>query len=247
MSKLLIVDDDPRLRNMLQRYLEDQGFEARAVGDAAHMDRLLQREHFDLLLLDVLMPQEDGLSVCRRLRSSHENLPIIMITARGELPDKVLGLELGADDYLPKPFEPRELVARIRAVLRRSESEVSTATPASGEILFGPYRLDLGERRLYREALPIDLTSGEFALLHALATHPYQTLSREHLQVLLNGGESDNNERSIDAQISRLRKLIETQPRRPRYLQTVWGLGYAFAPNGEPPPSYTENHEMASE
>lgn len=233
MPKLLIVDDDPRLRNMLQRYLEEQGFDARAVGDAAHMDRLLQREHFDLLLLDVLMPQEDGLSVCRRLRQSHASLPIIMLTARGELPDKVLGLELGADDYLSKPFEPRELVARIRAVLRRSENDPPSATPTPGEIHFGPFRLDLGERRLYREDRTIALTSGEFALLHALAAHPYQTLSREHLQVLLTGGGSDASERSIDAQISRLRRLVEDNPRRPRYLQTVWGLGYAFAPNGE--------------
>ncbi|OBS10956.1 response regulator [Acidihalobacter prosperus] len=230
MPKLLIVDDDPRLRNMLQRYLEEQGFDARAVGDAAHMDRLLQREHFDLLLLDVLMPEEDGLSVCRRLRQTSPTLPIIMLTARGELPDKVLGLELGADDYLSKPFEPRELVARIRAVLRRSDGETPSATPAPGEIRFGPFRLDLGERRLYRAGETIDLTSGEFALLHALASHPYQTLSREHLQVLLTGG-SDASERSIDAQISRLRRLIEDNPRRPRYLQTVWGLGYAFSPS----------------
>lgn len=234
MPKLLIVDDDPRLRNMLQRYLEDQGFEARAVGDAAHMDRVLQREHFDLLLLDVLMPDEDGLSVCRRLRQSHASLPIIMLTARGELPDKVLGLELGADDYLPKPFEPRELVARIRAVLRRSDTEPMAATPLPGEIRFGPFRLDLGERSLYRGNEIIALTSGEFALLRALGEHPYQTLSREHLQVMLSGGVSDASERSIDAQISRLRKLIEDNPRRPRYLQTIWGLGYAFAPNGDP-------------
>jgi two-component system, OmpR family, phosphate regulon response regulator OmpR len=235
MSKLLIVDDDPRLRAMLQRYLESQGFEIRAVDNTAHMDRLLQREHFDLLLLDVLMPDEDGLSACRRLRANGFARPIIMLTARGELPDKVLGLELGADDYLAKPFEPRELVARIRAVLRRSDDHTTPAAPAPGEIRFGRFRLALDERRLYESDRVIELTSGEFALLNVLANHPFEVLSRERLQTQIHGGDHPPvGERGIDVLVSRLRRVLEDNPRRPRYLQTVWGLGYAFAPDGQP-------------
>lgn len=234
MSKLLIVDDDPRLRTMLQRYLESQGFEVRAVDGTAHMDRLLQREHFDLLLLDVLMPDEDGLSACRRLRASGFTRPIIMLTARGELPDKVLGLELGADDYLAKPFEPRELVARIRAVLRRSDDHTTPAAPAPGEIRFGRFRLALDERRLYEGDRILELTSGEFALLNVLVNHPFEVLSRERLQTQIHGGAPQVGERGIDVLVSRLRRVLEDNPRRPRYLQTVWGLGYAFAPDGQP-------------
>lgn len=235
MSKLLIVDDDPRLRAMLQRYLESQGFEARAVDDTAQMDRLLKREHFDLLLLDVLMPDEDGMSACRRLRVRGFEAPIIMLTARGELPDKILGLELGADDYLAKPFEPRELVARIRAVLRRSDDHAPPAAPAPGEIRFGRFRLALDERRLYDGEQVIELTSGEFALLNVLARHPFEALSRERLQNQIHGGDHPPvGERGIDVLVSRLRRILEDNPRRPRYLQTVWGIGYAFALDEQP-------------
>lgn len=233
--KILVVDDDIRLRALLERYLAEQGFAVQAVADGKQMDRLLDREVFDLLVLDLMLPGEDGLSICRRLRGQDNPMPILMLTARGDEVDRIIGLELGADDYLPKPFNPRELVARIKAILRR-HSRPAPGAPAIEEenIEFGPFSLDLATRELRREGQVLPLTSGEFAVLKVLVSHPRQPLSRDKLMTLARGRDHGAFDRSIDVQLSRLRKLIETDPAQPRYLQTVWGVGYVFVPDGRP-------------
>ena len=233
--KILVVDDDARLRDLLTRYLTEQGFQVQALPDASQLDRKLQRDPPHLLVLDLMLPGEDGLSICRRLRGSGESVPIIMLTAKGEDVDRIVGLEMGADDYLPKPFNPRELVARIHAVLRRQTERLAPGAPAAdGSIQFGPFVLDLGTRILKRNDEPITLTTGEFALLKALATHPRQPLAREKLMLLARGRDHEVFDRAIDVQISRLRKLVEDDPSSPRYIQTVWGFGYVFVPDPAP-------------
>lgn len=229
--KILVVDDDMRLRALLERYLTEQGFQVRSVANAEQMDRLLTRESFHLMVLDLMLPGEDGLSICRRLRSQSNPMPIIMVTAKGEEVDRIVGLEIGADDYIPKPFNPRELLARIRAVLRRQANELPGA-PSQEEavIAFGKFKLNLGTREMFREDEPMPLTSGEFAVLKALVSHPREPLSRDKLMNLARGREYSAMERSIDVQISRLRRMVEEDPAHPRYIQTVWGLGYVFVP-----------------
>jgi two-component system phosphate regulon response regulator OmpR len=230
--KILVIDDDPRLRDLLVRYLTEQGFQVQALADARELDRKLQRDPPHLLVLDLMLPGEDGLAVCRRLRASGETVPIIMLTAKGEDVDRIVGLEMGADDYLPKPFNPRELVARIHAVLRRHTERLAPGGPAAdGRIAFGPYFLDLTTRTLRRGETPIALTTGEFSLLKVLATHPRQPLAREKLMLLARGRDHDVFDRAIDVQISRLRKLVEPDPSSPRFIQTVWGFGYVFVPD----------------
>ena len=231
--KILVVDDDMRLRALLERYLTEQGFQVRSVANAEQMDRLLTRESFHLMVLDLMLPGEDGLSICRRLRSQSNPMPIIMVTAKGEEVDRIVGLEIGADDYIPKPFNPRELLARIRAVLRRQANELPGA-PSQEEavIAFGKFKLNLGTREMFREDEPMPLTSGEFAVLKALVSHPREPLSRDKLMNLARGREYSAMERSIDVQISRLRRMVEEDPAHPRYIQTVWGLGYVFVPDG---------------
>ncbi len=230
--KILVIDDDPRLRDLLVRYLTEQGFQAQAIPDARELDKKLQRDPPHLLVLDLMLPGEDGLAVCRRLRGSGETVPVIMLTAKGEDIDRIVGLETGADDYLPKPFNPRELVARIHAVLRRQTERLAPGAPsADGKIAFGPYRLDLATRTLTRGDTNIALTTGEFGLLKVLATHPRQPLAREKLMLLARGRDHDVFDRAIDVQISRLRKLVEADPSAPRYIQTVWGFGYVFVPD----------------
>lgn len=233
-EKILVVDDDARLRSLLERYLSEQGYRVRSVENVAQMERILQREHYNLLVLDLMLPDEDGLSACCRLRETGNQIPIIMLTARGDESSRIEGLELGADDYLAKPFNPRELLARIRAVLRRQEVDVPGA-PASCEqdVSFGEYRLSLATRELHKnQEEPHMLTTGEFAVLKALVQHPRETLSRDKLMNLARGREWDALERSIDVQISRLRRVIEVDPSKPRYIQTVWGVGYVFVPDG---------------
>lgn len=222
--KILVVDDDMRLRALLERYLTEQGFQVRSVANAEQMDRLLTRESFHLMVLDLMLPGEDGLSICRRLRSQSNPMPIIMVTAKGEEVDRIVGLEIGADDYIPKPFNPRELLARIRAVLRRQANELPGA-PSQEEavIAFGKFKLNLGTREMFREDEPMPLTSGEFAVLKALVSHPREPLSRDKLMNLARGREYSAMERSIDVQISRLRRMVEEDPAHPRYIQTVWG------------------------
>jgi len=233
-TRVLVVDDDLRLRDLLQRYLSEQGYLVSTVPDATHMDRALLRERFDLMVLDLMLPGEDGLSICRRLRGAKNAMPIIMLTAKGEDVDRIVGLEMGADDYLPKPFNPRELVARINAVLRRRETPVPPGAPsATGEpVSFGDMTVDLATRTLVKNGKPISLTTGEFALLKVLVTHPRTPLSRDKLMELARGREYEVFDRSIDVQVSRVRKLIESDPTHPTYIQTVWGFGYVFVPDG---------------
>jgi two-component system phosphate regulon response regulator OmpR len=232
--KILVVDDDKRLRDLLQRYLGEQGFVVRTAENAAAMDKQLSRESFDLIVLDLMLPGEDGLSICRRLRASEPQQAIIMLTAKGDEIDRIVGLEMGADDYLPKPFNPRELVARIQAVLRRRVAQVPGAPTVDAKtIQFGDVDVDLATRTLKRNGEPLPLTTGEFAVLKALLEHPRQPLSRDRLMTLARGREQGPFDRAIDVQVSRLRKLIEPDPATPRYLQTVWGFGYVFIPDGQ--------------
>jgi two-component system phosphate regulon response regulator OmpR len=236
-QKVLVVDDDLRLRDLLKRYLGEQGFAVDTVPDAPAMDRALSRVRYDLLVLDLMLPGEDGLAICRRLRAAGNDLAVIMLTAKGDDVDRIVGLEMGADDYLAKPFNPRELVARINAVLRRQAKAPTPGAPtAEAKVIpFGPYTLDLGNRALSREGKPVPLTTGEFSLLKALALHPREPMSRDKLMELARGREHESFDRSIDVQVSRLRRLLGEDPQSPRYIQTVWGFGYVFIPEGQPP------------
>jgi two-component system phosphate regulon response regulator OmpR len=234
-KKILVVDDDQRLRALLDRYLGEQGFAVKAVEGAAAMEKALAREHYDLIVLDLMMPGEDGLSICRRLRGGRDDVAIIMLTAKGDDVDRIVGLEMGADDYLPKPFNPRELVARIHAVLRRRAAPPPAGAPAAeeGTVEFGSVGVNLATRILTRKGVPHPLTTGEFAVLKVLLQHPRQPLSRDKLMELARGREYEVFDRAIDVQISRLRKLVEDDPAKPRYIQTVWGFGYVFVPDGK--------------
>ena len=232
-EKILIVDDDERLRSLLERFLTEQGYRARGVENAEQMDRMLARELFSLVVLDLMMPGEDGLSVCRRLRGNNNQIPIIMLTAKGDEASRIQGLELGADDYLAKPFNPRELLARIKAVLRRQSTHVPGAPGGEeADVTFGEYSLSLATRELSKGDQVHMLTTGEFAVLKALVEHPREPLTRDKLMSLARGREWDALERSIDVQVSRLRRMIEPDPSKPRYIQTVWGVGYVFVPDG---------------
>lgn len=236
--KILVVDDDLRLRSQLERYLREQGFNVKAVADAQQMDRALEREFYDLIVLDLMLPGEDGLSICRRLRGNGDAgnaIGILMLTAKGDDVDRIVGLELGADDYLPKPFNPRELVARIHAILRRraTQSPPGAPQPTPEAIRFGNVEVDLSTRELKRNGTTTLLTTGEFSLLAVLLKHPRQPLSRDKLMELARGREHGVFDRAIDVQISRLRKLVEDNPAKPRFIQTVWGFGYVFVPDGK--------------
>ena len=232
--KILVVDDDKRLRDLLQRYLGEQGFAVKTAEGAEAMDKALSREAYDLIVLDLMLPGEDGLSICRRLRAAEPQQAIIMLTAKGDEIDRIVGLEMGADDYLPKPFNPRELIARIQAVLRRRVRLVPGApTTEDKMIVFGDVEVDLATRTLKRNEQVLPLTTGEFAVLKVLLEHPRQPLSRDRLMTLARGREQGPFDRAIDVQVSRLRKLVEPDPAAPRYLQTVWGFGYVFIPDGK--------------
>ena len=235
-DRIVVLDDDARIRDLLRRYLSQEGFDVLLAEDGKALNRLMTRENIDLIVLDLMLPGEDGLSICRRLRAAGDRTPIIMLTAKVEDVDRIVGLEVGADDYLPKPFNPRELVARIGAVLRRrGPDEIPGApseTPQSFE--FGQFVLDLGTRTLKKSGETVPLTTGEFSVLKVFARHARQPLSREKLMELARGREYEVFDRSLDVQISRLRKLIEPDPSSPLYIQTVWGLGYVFIPEGQP-------------
>ncbi len=235
-TRILVVDDDQRLRDLLTRYLGEQKFEVHAVADAVGMDKHLLRERYDLLVLDLMLPGEDGLAICRRLRASGAPPAIIMLTARGDEVDRIVGLEMGADDYLPKPFNPRELVARINAVLRRKPRGGLPGAPGAEDGLhrFGAFEFNSATRELKKSGKPVALTTGEFSVLKVLVERPRQPLSRDQLMELARGREYEVFDRAIDVQISRLRKLIEEDPAHPRYIQTVWGHGYVFVPDGTP-------------
>jgi two-component system, OmpR family, phosphate regulon response regulator OmpR len=233
-KQILIVDDDPKLRDLVRRYLADNHFEVSVAQDSISMNRLIQRQAFDVLILDLMMPGEDGLSILRRLRGAGDKTPILMLTAKGDDIDRIIGLEMGADDYLPKPFNPRELLARINAILRRAPVNQPGAPLTEGqtvEVKFGELTLDLNTRILSKAGEPVPLTTGEFSVLKILAQHAKQPISRDKLMVLARGREYGAFDRSLDVQISRLRKLIEVDPQNPRYLQTVWGVGYVLIPD----------------
>ena len=233
-KRILVVDDDQRLRELVVRYFAEQGFEARAVPDAAGMDRQLARERYDLVVLDLMLPGEDGLSICRRLRQAN-GPAIVMLTAKGDDVDRIVGLEMGADDYVPKPFNPRELVARVNAVLRRRQPAGPPGAPAAETEIhsFGGFEFNLATRSLTREGKPVALTTGEYSVLKVLVQHPRTPLSRDKLMELARGREYGVFDRSIDVQISRLRKIVEDDHAHPRHIQTVWGFGYVFVPDGE--------------
>jgi two-component system, OmpR family, phosphate regulon response regulator OmpR len=231
-TRILVVDDDLRMRDLLVRYLGGEGYEVKAAADAAAMDKLLARERYDLVVLDLMLPGEDGLAVCRRLRAQGAAPAIIMLTAKGDDVDRIVGLEMGADDYLPKPFNPRELLARINAVLRRRTPAGPPGAPAEGGTFqFGEFSLNLSTRALTRGGKPVALTTGEFSVLQVLVRHPRQPLSRDKLMELARGREYEVFDRSIDVQISRLRKIVEDDPAHPKHIQTVWGFGYVFVPD----------------
>ena len=229
LAQILIVDDDPALRELLTRYLGEQGFAVAGVNDGIAMDHHLGEHTTDLIILDLMLPGEDGLSIAKRVRNSHDT-PILMLSARGEDIDRIVGLEVGADDYLAKPFNPRELLARIRAILRRREPESHEAPDNSQLYTFGSYELDLANRTLTCNTEKVTLTSGEFSLLHIFVEHPNRVLSRDTLVDMLSGYERSPYDRSIDVKITRLRRKIEADPSAPMFIQTVWGEGYRFSP-----------------
>ena len=230
-SRILVVDDDVRLRELLQRYLCEQGYTVSTAADGAAMDQALASQRFDALVLDLMLPGEDGLSLCRRLQTTQPDLPIIMLTAKADEIDRIIGLEMGADDYLPKPFNPRELLARLRALLRRRVAPLPNAPVPDGEtLIFGDFTLRLSSRELLQADRRLALTGGEFAILKVLITHPRRALTREQIMEMARGREHKAFDRAVDVQISRLRKLIEADPSQPRYIQTVRGHGYVFVP-----------------
>jgi two-component system phosphate regulon response regulator OmpR len=241
---ILIVDDDLQLQQLLTRYLTEQGYAPSAVGDGDAMDHWLEQHQPALIILDLMLPGEDGLSLARRIRH-RASTPIIILSARGEELDKIIGLEVGADDYLSKPFNPRELLARIRAVLRRGAPAANTLIEDSGKdsatesgqpetpqqlTHFGEFTLDLETRILWRNGVEVELTSGETKLLIILLTHPNRVLSREQLMDMMNAGEVDSFDRSIDVRITRLRRKLDDSSAKPRFIRTVWGEGYRFTP-----------------
>jgi two-component system, OmpR family, phosphate regulon response regulator OmpR len=226
-GRILVVDDDEGLRELLVRYLSDNGYEAAAVADGQAMKRHLSSHPVDLLLLDVMLPGEDGLTLAREL-GSRGGPPIIMLSARGEEVDRIVGLEVGADDYLPKPFSHRELLARVAAVLRRRQPAAAT-----GRIRrFGPFEVDLESHRLTRNGEEVDVSGAEFALLKVLLENPDRVLGRDALVELLKGYERAPFDRMVDVRVTRLRRKIEPDPAHPVYLRTVWGEGYLFSPGG---------------
>ena len=233
-ARILMVDDDPGIRDVVSDFLGRHGYKVDTAGDATEMEAALERGPVDLIVLDIMLPGEDGLAICRRFANGEGGPPIIMLSAMGEDTDRIVGLEVGADDYLPKPFNPRELLARIHAVLRRRPAMEAPGAPAldAQTVTFGPFVFDLALRRLTKDGEQIALTTGEFSMLKALVRHPRQPLSRDKLAQLARGREFEPFDRSLDVQISRLRKMIEPDPTQPRYIQTVWGVGYVFVPDG---------------
>jgi DNA-binding response OmpR family regulator len=227
-QRLLVVDDELKLRDLLKTYLAKEGYEVEAVEDGVTMDRYLLEHDVDLVILDLVLPGEDGLSIGRRLQQK-ENLPFIILSARGEELDKIVGLELGADDYLSKPFNPRELLARIRSVLRRCAAENIPAEVAlTPSLNFGPFMLDTDRHQLSLNEQDIPLTAGEFTLLRTFLENPNKVLNRDALLERTKGYEHHPMDRSIDVCVGRLRRKIETDPSEPVYLHTVRGAGYLF-------------------
>jgi two-component system OmpR family response regulator len=229
---ILVVDDHREIRDLVSRVLTKEGFRVSMAADGRAMHKILAESRTDLILLDLMLPGEDGLSLCRSLRAE-SNIPIIMLTAKGEEVDRVIGLEMGADDYLPKPFGSREMIARIRAVLRRSHEKMATANSGARpkRYHFDRWGLDTGARDLLRDdGVTVPLSTGEYDLLIVLVERPQRVLSRDQLLDLARGRIANAFDRSIDTQISRLRKKLELDPSDPKIIKTVWGGGYMFTP-----------------
>ncbi len=230
--RILVVDDDAALRELVADYLGGSGFQVEGVGDGVAFRARLAQQPVDLVVLDLMLPGEDGLSLLKWLRAGG-GPPVIIVSARGEEVDRVVGLELGADDYLAKPFGPRELLARVRAVLRRGAADHAPKETAAAVAAFGPFRLDLATHVLTRDGREITLTSGEFTLLRLFLEHANQVLTRDQLITLVKGYERAPFDRSVDVRVTRLRRKIEPNPEAPIYLRTIWGEGYLFSPRGE--------------
>ena len=226
-AHVLLVDDDERIRTLLQKFLVRNGYLTTAARDAAHARRLLAGLDFDIAILDVMMPGDNGYILCSEIRETRD-MPILMLTAKSETSDRITGLEAGADDYLPKPFEPRELLLRLKAILRRA--------PSSGGALpkvlqLGPIRYDLERGEMWQGQEPIRLTATETSLMRIFAASPHEAVSRTTLVEKLGRDGNQTNERAVDVQITRLRRKLEADPKQPRYLQTVRGEGYMLAPD----------------
>ena len=226
---ILVVEDEEHIAQGLVFNLEQEGYQVTHAETGSAAMQIFDNERFDLVVLDLMLPGEDGLSIARRLGSEH-TLPIVMISARGEELDRIVGLEVGADDYLPKPFNPRELLARIRAVLRRSASLPEAASKVADEHSFAAFRFEPERRALYRDGAEVKLSRSEFDLLSVFVTHPNQVLSRDLIMDNLSGRDRDPFDRSIDVRVTRLRHKIEEDPTEPRLIRTVWGVGYQFTP-----------------
>jgi two-component system, OmpR family, response regulator len=225
---ILIVDDDRDIRTLLSEYLQKNGFRTSAVGDGKAMRRALDHGHVDLIVLDLMLPGEDGLKLCRELRSTSQ-VPILMLTALGEEIDRIVGLEVGADDYLPKPFSPRELVGRIKAILRRTSLAPREPEQLARRYRFGDWQLDTTTRTLtHADGSQQALSGAEFRLLTVLLAHPNRVLSRQQLMELLRGRDMDPFDRSVDVRISRLRQTLRDDARAPRIIRTVYGEGYVI-------------------
>ncbi|TCO69377.1 response regulator [Rhodovulum euryhalinum] len=229
LPSVLIVDDDQELCDLLQTYLETNGFRARSAGDAAGMRAAVAARWPDALVLDLMLPGEDGLSILRQIRAERD-VPVLMLSARGEDMDRIIGLEVGADDYMAKPFNPRELLARLRALLRR---QTGPQTAGGTEFRFGPFRLDVAARLLWRGPDELALTTAEYDLLEAFVRHPNRVLTRDTLIDLIQGHDRDPFDRSIDNRVTRLRRKIEADAGAPHYIRTVRGSGYLFNPAGD--------------
>ena len=228
--KLLVVDDDPELRELTQAYLVKNGFIVNTVETSVGMDEFLATNDVDLLILDLMLPGEHGLAIAKRLKKK-KDLPIIIVSAQGEDIDRIVGLEIGADDYLAKPFNPRELLARIRAVLRRSNGKIEEKDPESSHLVFNDFELDLNAHSLSRGGEKVSLTSGEFDLLALLAANPNRVLHRDTILDRLTGAERSPFDRSIDVRVTRLRGKLEFDPSKPELIKTIWGKGYMFCPS----------------
>ncbi|GAA3551813.1 response regulator [Zobellella aerophila] len=224
---LLVVDDHSEIRDLLKRFLEQHGYLVSGARDGREMRQQLARQPVDLIILDLMLPGEDGLSLCRELRATSE-VPIIMLTAMGEDTDRIVGLEMGADDYLPKPFNPRELLARIKAVLRRNpEPGLSQASKEQRQIRFNQWTLDMARRELLDDkGVTISLSTAEFDLLRVFIQHPNRVLSRDQLLDLARGREAQAFDRAIDTLVSRLRRKLEPDSKNPTLIKTIWGGGY---------------------
>jgi DNA-binding response OmpR family regulator len=225
-AKILVVDDEPNIREVVELYLRRDGHTVVAAADGEEALRLYQQTEPDLVVLDLMLPKVSGLEVCRRIQAG-ERVPVVMLTARGEEEDRIVGLGIGADDYVVKPFSPRELAARVEAVLRR----VNEARAGSGDeksMVFGDLRIAPGAREVTIRDAPVTLTAREFDLLHHMASHPKRVFTRDHLMETVWGYAFAGDTSTVTVHIRRLREKIEPDPARPRYLQTVWGVGYRF-------------------